>query len=87
MPLKLEKQNSIALEEFITQISVLEQIHFNNAKFQVGKAQTKITYRYRMNKSTIESHNQNQNSIEYMAQVIENITAYLIELFNSPPDY
>ena len=37
MSLKVENKNTEVLEEFISQISILERIYFNNAKSQILK--------------------------------------------------
>ena len=42
VPLKTEKHNYEALEEFIAQVGVPEYIHFDNAKSQVSKAWKRI---------------------------------------------
>ena len=42
MPLKSKKFNHEALTKFIAQIGIPNQIHFNNAKSQVGKAWKRI---------------------------------------------
>ena len=87
VPLKSEKNNFEALEEFIAQVGVPERVHFDNAKSQISKAWKKIARRWGMKKTTIEPHNQNQNGMERMVQVVKNRTSFSMELYNAPKEY
>ena len=55
----MERKNSEALEEFISQVGVPERLHFDNAKSQMSKKWIRIMRRWDMKKHTIELYNQN----------------------------